>query len=393
MSTYFDFNVYSHTISFDGENLLVSVLSGDILMSFKYNNILQIAWVPTPFKDKLEDIDIKNFGFCYLSVEKSKIALIYKYKHIYICEYNFTNYISKPINWLEIFDPHCKDGEEFEYKLIKFMDESNLFICRESNQELKYYIINVSDNDNIAWHDVSYIVKTNEFNYVNNKLLFTRTGATKDNCKVFIYNKNTNNINVKTVTIGEIDDFCGSRYQQKLIISKNNKVYTISYDKLFSDEYTNAESDWKEYNINFEDSKEFITCVGICKSFMIACTYKNIYIKSINTQVVDNTEWVKINIIEYTDTEFNITKNDEFFDKTKLFWCNLYNVNDDVVLSTLDGQTFYLVINYKDKKIIPTRFPKLMLNNTTIKKSLSEIKFRDMYKVEYIVNQVSQSSS
>ena len=126
---------------------------------------------------------------------------------------------------------------------------------------------------------------------------------------------------------------------------------------------------------------------------MIACTYKNIYIKSINTQVVDNTEWEKINIIEYTDTEFNITKNDEFFDKTKLFWCKLYNVNDDVVLSTLDGQTFYLVINYKDKKIIPTRFPKLLLNNTTIKKSLSEITFRDMYKVEYIINQVAQSSS
>ena len=82
------FNIFSDVISFDGEKLLFSYLTGDLII--KFNNNQQIGWIPTPYKPTLEVNDIKNYGFSYISIDTDKIVLIHKFKDLYISKYNIT---------------------------------------------------------------------------------------------------------------------------------------------------------------------------------------------------------------------------------------------------------------------------------------------------------------
>jgi hypothetical protein len=264
--------------------------------------------------------------------------------------------------------------EDEKYEIIKFFDNKTLLVVTSRNGLIRTSIFNL---DNLAFYDVTDENNTDTFDY-SNPIVFTSTyDDTTFNFNAYSVNRTDSNfdIQIKKTRIKGLTKFAVNRTSKMLFILKNGKYYSISYAKFFvdSDDWTLIENEPK-----FIDDKEFVTALTLTSSFYIVMTYKNIYAKPI-----DNTgDWFTI---PYNcKSSFDIkTLDGDFYDVTSTFWVYTMCVDNSIIIKSIDGKIYHLLISNNDGIIYESMLPQILINDCYTNLQLKSFTFKNKYTIEY----------
>lgn len=387
---YPSFNIYTNLISFDGANIFTGYLTGDLFIQFINDNNFGVSWTPSPYKHSQQDIRKENFGLTHVAIENDKLAYIYKATELWILKNNKYDLIQDvkqndgtfktgtiPFDgWVQFTNSMMSEDEK--YILINFINDNSVLLnTMLSDNTYKTYIFDI---DSQIFYDVTDESDTNEFNYDNRIIFINNFEKSELNTTAITINK-TNDIQIKKFTFENIKKICGSKsVKQFMIYRDDNQISSIPYSKLFANSYSS--DDWTTNNIKFQDDKEFVTSITIAKSFYIVVTYKNVYVKRI-----DGTgDWIVIPY--YSESSFDIkTLDDNFYDVVNVFWTNIYCVNDKIILTSIDGKVYFLLLSDNSVDIsgtiLQTLLPQVTIDDCYTNRLLKDMTFLNKYKIEY----------
>jgi len=390
MPDYPTFNIYKNCLSFDGRNILVVTISGDLFLQFLNNNYMGLSWIPSPYKHTQQDIREENFGITNVAFENEMVVLVYKRTELWISKDNkmdkieavekvddtFKTGFAEFGGWTQYTNPGMSEDEK--YVLIKFFDQSFIFIMTYNKGVYKSYILDIEDK---IFHDVTNVDET-EINYKNRIVFVLNPENPTKNVIAYSVTENKQ-IQLKSYNIPDINFIAGSFYAKQLMFCKNDEIYSIPYEKFF-----NNSTEYTRLDVKFEDNKEFVTSFGVTTKFYVIATYKNIYVKSIHNNDDANNEWVSIPFISESSFDIktiNKNENDELYDEnydvTNIFWTNVNCVGDNVILTSIDGKIYCLVI--EEKLVLTSILPQLFMDDCSTNQTLKESTFLNKYKIEY----------
>jgi len=379
------FNIYKNLVSFDGNNIFTGCITGDLFTQFMNDKHYGLSWVPSPYKDTQTDIRKENFGLTHVAIENDKLAYIYNLKELWISKNHNYNSIenveqidgtfkkgSVPCDgWVNYINPAMTDDEK--YGILNFINDN--WILLNTMFSDKTYKIYVFDIESQIFYDVTEQSDTVEFNYENRIMFVFDLEKTELNVKAITINKiNTKDeIQIKHFTFKNIKNICGSKSSKQFMIYRDNELLSIPYSKLFT-----GSDDWTNLNIKFVDEKEFVTSIGASKTFYIVVTYKNVYVKKID----GTTDWIVIPF--HNESSFDIkTKDDDFYDVVNAFWINVICVGDRIILTSIDGKVYFLILADNSGIIMQTLLPQIMIDDCYTNKILKQCTFLNKYKIEY----------
>lgn len=395
INDYPTFNIYRNLVSFDGNNIFTGCVTGDLFVQFINNKHYGLSWTPSPYKDTQTDIRKENFGLTHVAIENDKLAYIHKSKELWILKNNKYDSIenveqldetfkkgSIPCDeWVNYTNPAMTDDEK--YVILNFINDNWILLnTMLSDKTCKTYVFDIESQ---IFYDVTEQADTDEFNYENRIMFVFNLEKTELNVKAITINKTDtkDEIQIKQFTFKNIKNICGSKSSKQFMIYKDNSLSSIPYSKLFtSSDGSDGSDDWTNLNIKFQDDKEFVTSIGASETFYIVVTYKNVYVKKI-----DGTgDWVVIPY--YSESSFDIkTLDDNFYDVVNAFWVNVICVGDKIVLTSLDGKVYILMLAVKSLDnfgvILQTVLPQIMIDDCYTNKIIKQCTFLNKYKVEY----------
>lgn len=386
------FNMYKNLVSFDGNNIFTGCVTGDLFTQFMNDKNFGVSWIPSPYKNTQTDIREENFGLTHVAIENDKLAYIHKSKELWISKNHNHNSIENVEQldetfkkgtslfdeWANYTNPLMSDDEK--YVILNFINDNWILLNTMLTDEIhKTYLFDIESQ---IFYDVTEESETDEFNYENRIIFVFDSEKTDLNVKAFTINETEteNKIQIKKFTFKNIKKICGLKSAKQFMIYRDNQISSISYEKLFANSYDS--DDWINLNIKFDDDKEFVTSIGISKTFYIVVTYKNIYVKRID----GTSDWVVIPY--YSESSYDIrTLDDNFYDVQNVFWTNVTCVNNKIILTSLDGKVYFLILSDNSLDIsgviLQTFLPQIMINDSYTNKTLKQSTFLNKYKVEY----------
>ena len=376
------FNPYENLISFDGTNILTCCITGDLYLQFLTYKKMGKAWLPAPHKNTPEDFCKENFNLTNVAFCKGTIVTIYNNKELWISRDNHINVentthkekissgTSKFNEWTK-YDNNLMDDNE-KYRIIRLFNEDFLLICTSINDDkIKSYLL---DLNKMIFYDITYGKDTNEFNYDNRTYYIFYPNKDEHIIAHTIYN---NILQTKHFNFGKIMSIAGSPYSKIMMIYKNDELLTIPYSKIFTNLDINVDS-WTKLDIKFNDPKEFITSIGVSKSYYFVVTYKNIYAKKIEGE----NDWFTLPFFSKSSFDIKIV-NGELYDVTNVFWTSIECYNNNVTVTNINGKVYMVILNDNSGVIIESLLPQIMVNDCYTNKILKQIVFKDKYTIEY----------
>ena len=356
----YTFDLYHNYLSFNERNIFIGCVTGDLFLQNLNNN--EFIWYSAPYKETQKDIPKENYELTYVAFFKETVVTIYKYKELWIST-------DTQIKWKKYDNPLMSEDEKYVY--IKLFNKDFLLICTNLDYKYKMYIL---DLNKMILHDVTDYKDTDDFNYdtIGNLVYFTFRYNNDENCIAYTIHNNT--IQVKHFNLKKITNFALSSYSKIGMIYKNDELLTIPYSKLFSNSEDYNLEKWTKLDIKFNDPKEFITSIGVSKSYYFVVTYKNIYAKKIEGE----NDWFTLPF--FSKSSFNIkTVDDTLYDVTNVFWTSIQCCNNDIIVKNINGKVYMVYPN--DLKIDESLLP--VINDCYTNYFLKKIVFFDKYKIEY----------
>jgi hypothetical protein len=370
----FTFDLYPNFLSFDGTNIFIGCVTGDLFLKYVNENVnvnenenkFKIKWCSTPYKETPKDIRKENYDLTNVAFFKETIVLTYKYKELWILT-------EKQNKWIKYDNPLMSEDEKYVY--IKLFNKDFLLICTNLDDKYKMYVLDINK---MILHDITDYKDTDDFNYdTTDKLVCINfTYNNDENCIAYTIHNNT--IQVKHFNLKKITNFALSSYSKICMVYKNNELLTIPYSKLFSNSEDYNLEKWTKLDIKLNDPKEFITSIGVSESFYFVVTYKNIYAKKIEGE----NDWflIPFTIPFSNKLSYNIkTVDNTFYDVTNIFWTSIQCYNNDIIIKNFNGKIYMVYPNDLkiDESLLPT------INECYTNYVLNKIVFFDKYKIEY----------
>lgn len=387
------FNIAANKISFDGKNIISSLISGDLMYKFYFDlgdsyqhRIGVINYTP-------DLLDSSKFGFNLVAIDNNKVIVSANNysSDLLICELDTG--ISNIKNTQKIDDKYSMVNPTFDFTKkhnpYKSTTEQYIFIGF-INEDFVYGItfhkINIMDeNVNIyiyqistdVWLDYTLINNTDTFIQSNSMIFYNKYDKDIDNLTV--YSIVDNEIYVKTLTF-QSNNFSVSREAKQFGYYKDNIFYTQSYTDLFEEN-----NKYVEHIIPLCE-KEIITTAEITKSKYIIGTTKNIFIK--NIEETDD-KWNTVGyefpynflISESTDSCIESTTE---YDIANKIWVKILSKEDKVIIVALDGKSYYLTKNNDKYELQDTQLYSLFVNDCFLNHCLENIKFCNKYHVKVL---------